>query len=165
MERKFKEYSKPRMVKEKFVPQEFVALCAEASIPGYSSGNKTYAYLDWNNPGTYDSNEQGKINHGSFQFTEKYGILPGGIEVSNVKIGNGTYDGKIYTGVNLYYYLGSSVPLGMSQGMSYSNTNYFAFVGTYTIFKRNGSEANVYFVTGYDGSGTGTSETVTTNHS
>ena len=49
-----KTYSKPVMVKEKFVPQEYCEVCVS---PGNEASFGNYNYVDFNNDGTWDSNE------------------------------------------------------------------------------------------------------------
>lgn len=96
MERINKEYSKPRMVKEKFVPQEFVAACGAVSqitVPtGMSSDfwkvdcwNKADQVHKSTTNGTYQINEQVSTVHKltSTQITE---ILKNGLSMSGYHI-------------------------------------------------------------------------------
>ena len=156
-------YSKPFMAMEQFVPQEFVAQCA-GGVPGVV-GAVDYAYLDTDFDGKFDDNEQGKISPSTnfaFTFTRSSYSLQGGTLANDVKIGNTTMDGAIYSNLKMYQYNGS-MPSSSSMTNDvtrYDNTAKFIYIGTFDVFKRANS-STVYVVGGESASGDG----FTNNHS
>lgn len=77
MERKFKEYSKPRMVMDRFVPQEFVASCyVFENTPNSSKIGKLR--IDLNGNGVVDENEQAYPHLGNWagKYITNYEIIP-----------------------------------------------------------------------------------------
>ena len=122
MERNIKEYSKPLMVMEKFVPQEYCSGCAETGEQVYTKVKGVY-YADIFNgnigyEGSYGSSD------GKCQMTQEafnYGYSPNGVTNSQ-HIGTRRW----YYNVTLYTPNTTS-----TNGKSYNNYNYFSPISGY----------------------------------